>query len=117
MNYEEFIKELDIKLANYFELHKNFIHCKAGCSACCEKGDYPLTLIELEYLMKGYIALDNTTKQTVQQNIKTMTKEFIQENQKLFTLCSECHNAVHYMSDERFYNRYGRSRSEFIYKC
>lgn len=74
MNYEEFIKELDIKLANYFELHKNFIHCKAGCSACCEKGDYPLTSIELEYLMKGYIALDNTTKQTVQQNIKTMKK-------------------------------------------
>lgn len=74
MNYEEFIKKLDIKLANYFDLHKKFIHCKVGCSACCEKGDYPLTSIELEYLMKGYIALDNSTKQTVQENIKTMEK-------------------------------------------
>ena len=74
MNYEQFIKELDVKLANYFELHKAYIHCKPGCSACCEKGDYPLTSIELEYLMKGYIALDNTTKQVVQQNINSMEK-------------------------------------------
>lgn len=74
MNYEQFIKELDVKLANYFELHKAYIHCKPGCSACCEKGDYPLTSIELEYLMKGYIALDNTTKQVVQQNINEIEK-------------------------------------------
>ena len=74
MNYEQFIQELDVKLANYFELHKAYIHCKPGCSACCEKGDYPLTSIELEYLMKGYIALDNTTKQVVQQNINSMKK-------------------------------------------
>ena len=74
MNYEQFIKELDVKLANYFELHKDYIHCKPGCSACCEKGDYPLTSIELEYLMKGYIALDNTTKQVVQQNINEIEK-------------------------------------------
>ena len=74
MNYEQFIKELDVKLANYFELHKAYIHCKPGCSACCEKGDYPLTSIELEYLMQGYIALDNITKQVVQQNINSMKK-------------------------------------------
>ncbi len=74
MNYEQFIKELDVKLANYFELHKAYIHCKPGCSACCEKGDYPLTSIELEYLIKGYIALDNTTKQVVQKNINSMKK-------------------------------------------
>lgn len=74
MNYEQFINELDVKLANYFEMHKEFIHCQIGCSACCEKGDYPLTSIELEFLMQGYIALDNDTKQIIQQNIKTMTK-------------------------------------------
>ena len=74
MNYEQFIKELDVKLANYFELHKAYIHCKPGCSACCEKGDYPLTSIELEYLTQGYIALDNTTKQVVQQNINEIEK-------------------------------------------
>ena len=42
MNYEQFIKELDVKLANYFELHKAYIHCKSGCSACCEKPAYPI---------------------------------------------------------------------------
>ncbi len=74
MNYEQFIRELDVKLANYFELHKDYIHCKLGCCSCCEKGDYPLTSIELEYLMQGYIKLDNLTKQIIQQNIKTMKK-------------------------------------------
>ena len=74
MNYEEFLKNLDLKLAHYFDLHKQFIHCKAGCSACCKKGDYPLYPIELEYLMQGYISLDIATKQIVQQNIKEMEK-------------------------------------------
>ena len=74
MNYEEFLKNLDLKLAHYFDLHKQFIHCKAGCSACCKKGDYPLYPIELEYLMQGYISLDNATKQIVQQNIKEIEK-------------------------------------------
>ena len=74
MDYEQFLKNLDSRLARYFELHKDFIQCKAGCSACCEKGDYPISDIELEYLMQGYIALDNNQKQLVQQQIKTMKK-------------------------------------------
>ncbi len=74
MDYKQFLKNLDSRLARYFELHKDFIQCKAGCSACCEKGDYPISDIELEYLMQGYIALDNNQKQLVQQQIKTMKK-------------------------------------------
>ena len=72
MDYESFLKELDIKLADYFNEYKDFICCKVGCSYCCEKGDYPLSDIELRYIMKGYIELDNTTKQAVQKNIKNM---------------------------------------------
>ena len=72
--YKKFLDELDKRLSSYFEAHKNFIHCKPGCSACCEKGDYPISQLELEYLMQGYVALDNETKRVVQGNIKTIQK-------------------------------------------
>ncbi len=41
---------------------------------CCENGDYPLSQTEYEYLMQGYIKLDNNTKKTVQHNIKNIVK-------------------------------------------
>ncbi len=72
--YKQFLEKLDQKLEQYFEAHKDYICCKAGCSACCEKGDYPISQLELEYLMQGFIALDNVTKKIVQENIKSMQK-------------------------------------------
>lgn len=74
MDYKLFLDQLDEKLEKYRELHKDFICCKIGCSACCEKGDYPLSAIELEYLMQGYINLDTEKKKLVQENIKNMKK-------------------------------------------
>ena len=74
LNYEQFLKELDKRIAKYFKEHADFIQCKAGCSACCEKGDYPISDIELEYLMQGYIKLENSIKKAVQENIKNMEK-------------------------------------------
>ena len=74
MNYVDFIKELDVHLKKYFELQKEHICCRIGCSSCCEKGDYPVSEIELEYMMQGYISLDNGTKTVVQDNIKNMQK-------------------------------------------
>lgn len=72
--YKDFLKELDSKLLNYFNQHKSHIHCKIGCSSCCETGDYPLSQLELEYLMQGYINLENKVKIIVQENIKKMEK-------------------------------------------
>lgn len=74
MNYEQFLSEFDKKLDKYFHLHKPYIHCKAGCSNCCEKGDYPISQLELEYLMQGFMKLDNEVKRTVQKNIQEMKK-------------------------------------------
>lgn len=62
------------KIEDYFEEHKEFICCKAGCSACCEKGDYPVTEEELKVLMTGYSNLNNESKIRVQENIKTMER-------------------------------------------
>ena len=74
MNYSAFLQDLDKRLLQYFELHKDHINCHIGCSSCCEKGDYPLSQIELEYLMQGYIRLDDDIKRFVQENIKKMKK-------------------------------------------
>lgn len=72
--YIDFLNQLDKKLDVYLKQQSEHIHCKAGCSACCEKGDYPISQIELEYLMQGYAVLDNETKIMVQNNIRNIEK-------------------------------------------
>ena len=65
---EKILKALDRRLEEYFNGHKEYLCCKIGCSSCCEKGDYPLSNLELEYLMQGFMGLDNDTKCKVQEN-------------------------------------------------
>ena len=74
MTYKAFLDNLDKRLEKYSELHKEHIKCCLGCSSCCEKGDYPLSQIELEYLMQGFAALSDKNKITVQNNIKNIVK-------------------------------------------
>ncbi len=74
MNYTDFLSDLDERLKKYFTLHKEFINCKLGCSFCCESGDYPLSAVELEYLMQGFIKLSDKDKIIVQNNINEMKK-------------------------------------------
>ncbi len=72
--YQNFLKSLDSKLESYFVNQSNYICCNKGCSACCEQGDYPLSEIELQYLMQGYTCLDNNTKIQVQKNVFNIEK-------------------------------------------
>ena len=74
MTYKDFLDDLDKRLENYFKLHKEHIKCCAGCSSCCETGDYPLSQIELEYLMQGFLKLSEENKIKVQSNIKNIIK-------------------------------------------
>lgn len=74
IDYQKFLNDLDVRLKSYFEAFGTEIACKKGCSDCCEKGDYPLSDIELEYLMKGFMGLASSTKIEVQKNIKNMVK-------------------------------------------
>lgn len=41
---------------------------------------------------------------------------FVRSHQKLFTLCWQCHADVEHMSSDRFYAKYNRPRSDFIYE-
>lgn len=74
IRYSEFLELFDRQLELYQQEYKNYIFCKKGCSACCEKGDYPLSQIELEYLMLGYSKLDNSIKKVLQNNFSMIKK-------------------------------------------
>ena len=72
MDYAAFLNNLDLRLDSYFEEYKDYIYCKIGCSSCCEKGDYPLSDIELQYMMNGYIALENEIKKIVHEIVNNI---------------------------------------------
>lgn len=72
--YQDFLTEFDKKIETYFSCYKEYIQCKPGCSKCCENGDYPLSNIELQYLMQGFINLDDESKKVIQANKKTMKR-------------------------------------------
>lgn len=67
--YEKFLKELDLELAEYFEREKAFIKCRKGCIDCCSAGEYPMSRLEAEYLMYGFVKLDKAAKDQIRKNI------------------------------------------------
>lgn len=74
MEYSYFISQLDKKLKKYFNKYQEHIYCQKGCTLCCEKGDYPMSLIEYKYMIQGYSLIENNLKIKVQQNIKNMKR-------------------------------------------
>lgn len=78
--YEEFLNILDEDLHKMFENQKEHLHCKEGCSYCCERGDYPFSKLEFEYLMVGFKNLS----MDLQVEIKSKIEELKKENPKSF---------------------------------
>lgn len=73
--YARFLKDFDEKLANYFERDAAAIKCKKGCTFCCENADYPLSRLEMEYLMQGFLKLDKEKHDLVRENILKIKQE------------------------------------------
>ncbi len=67
--YEKFLEEFDKTLVDYFDSQKSFIKCKKGCCLCCEKGEYPFSRLEAEYLMSGFVKLPKEKKDIIRNNI------------------------------------------------
>lgn len=67
--YEKFLEELDRELQGYFLKEKEFIKCKKGCTDCCSVGEYPLSRLEAEYLMHGFVTLPREIKDVIRKNI------------------------------------------------
>ena len=73
--YELYLQFLDKKLRSFFEEQAPYIHCKEGCSFCCEKGEYPFSEIEFAYLMIGVRTLDIKTVKLIENNILQIKKQ------------------------------------------
>ena len=49
--YKKYLNTIQSFLDKYFEDQKEYICCQKGCAHCCEKGAYPYSQIEFDYLM------------------------------------------------------------------
>jgi len=83
-NYEQYLELINQLLQKYFEAQKDYIHCKPGCSHCCESGEYPYSETEFEYLMLGYNTLSEQEKAVVQGKIERIKKDKIENKDKEF---------------------------------
>lgn len=75
-SYKAYLNLIEERMLNkYFEQQKPYICCKAGCSHCCEKGQYPVTKIELAYLLLGFSQLSNETKSKILAKIQKLKQD------------------------------------------
>ncbi len=82
--YRIYLQYLEKKLSEYFKEQSPYIYCKAGCSSCCEKGEYPFTEIEFSYLMLGVQTLSPDIISKIDENIKRVKKEKEECKEKKF---------------------------------
>lgn len=68
-NYEKYLNMITAKLGEFFEKQKPYIKCKRGCSLCCEKGEYPWSFIEYQYIMKGFETLPQSLQSEIKERI------------------------------------------------
>jgi hypothetical protein len=66
------------------------------------------------YIEQQRCKLDLQSKKT--RTPKTLTQEQINEKQKLFEVCSICHNAIHNLTDKQFKNLFNLNRCDYLYK-
>jgi hypothetical protein len=83
---------------------------KGLCEIC--KSPYFLTV---HHFLNQQKCLNDLNAKKV-KHPKMWTKEFIDENQKLFTLCTQCHSDVERLSKEKFFEKYKREKSRFIWE-
>lgn len=82
--YQIFLHTLNKELQKMFENQSEFIKCKEGCSYCCERGEYPFSELEFQYLMEGYNQLPSETQEIIIENIKKINSEKAQNTEDVF---------------------------------
>lgn len=74
--YKQYLNTIQDLLDSYFENQKEYLACKKGCSYCCEKGQYPYSELEFEYLLTGFMGLPDNEKQEIIERIKELKETY-----------------------------------------
>ena len=82
--FYQFIRVIMERINSHFEDQKEYIHCKEGCSLCCEKGEYPCSELEFEFLKIGFMSLDRETQQQIVNNTIALKIEKEKCTDKIF---------------------------------
>ena len=82
--FYQFIRVIMERINAHFEDQKEYIHCKEGCSLCCEKGEYPCSELEFEFLKIGFMGLDKATQQQIVDNTIQIKAEKDKCSDKIF---------------------------------
>lgn len=68
-NYLIYLSLITKKIQKHFELQKEYICCKRGCSKCCRQAQFPYSQIEFELIYKGLLELTPDIRKQVLDNI------------------------------------------------
>lgn len=70
--YQKYLDLIEGELNKFFEDQKDYLHCKPGCSICCEWGDYPFSQLEMEYAISGFKTLNDDEKAVIASRINKL---------------------------------------------
>lgn len=80
--YKQYLNTIQSFLDKYFDDQKEYLCCKKGCAYCCEKGTYPYSQLEFDYLMLGFLKLDFENQQKIIKRIEILKDEYEKSEDK-----------------------------------
>ncbi len=89
-NYKKFLDSIDSDINKIFEYQKEYIHCKKGCSLCCERGDYPVSELEFNYFMRQADTLDENFKRNIKEKADIIKQKNLESYTCPFLFDGEC---------------------------
>lgn len=80
-NYKIYLDLIHKRMIDkYFEEQAPYLCCKEGCAYCCEKGQYPMSEIEVKFIILKMASLDKTVQNQILYNIQEVIKEKLSNN-------------------------------------
>lgn len=73
--YKALLEAIMPILDEHFELQKDYIKCKVGCSTCCQKGYYPVTTAEAKLMIEGFKNLPEQLREEIIQKAEKLARE------------------------------------------
>lgn len=84
IKYENYLSSVENLLKKYFTQQKDYIFCKAGCSRCCEIGEYPFSEVEFKYAMLAYETLKEEDKAIINTKVEMIKRKKTKSSEKVF---------------------------------